>query len=185
MSSSLHLTNAAHILYLFENTEHYFKNLQSYIKTGLKFGHHLLIIENPVTYAEYARTMRQTLSKEELARIHYVDNQTFYRCCGDFHIQSILSHFSEILSPYLNGNISIRTWAHVEWGAQDHILDKLESFEHIADSSVRDMQLMSVCAYDASSIPARLQTSLMQSHQYLMTDSEFVESTLYRHFTSK
>ncbi|WP_227938158.1 MEDS domain-containing protein [Alkalihalobacillus deserti] len=112
--------------------------------------------------------------------MHHFDNHLFYRYYSDFHIHSIIENFSEILEPFLSENINIRTWAHVEWKKQDDISSKLEEFENLADCSVNEMGLMSVCAYDSSDVSASLQTTMMRSHEYLMTDREFVRSSLYR-----
>lgn len=56
----------------------------------------------------------------------------------------------------------------------------LEKYEVIADSNVYGMGLLSVCAYDAKSVPASLLMKLMRSHEYLMTDNELIRSNLYK-----
>lgn len=111
--------------------------------------------------------------------IHHIDNYLFYRCYGDFHIHNIVEHFSEILDPFSDENINIRTWAHVEWKEQDDISRKLEEFEDLADSSINEIGLVSVCAYNVGDVSASLQTTMMRNHEYLMTDKEFVRSSLY------
>lgn len=175
-----HVSSAAHILYIFEDIHYYLENMMAYIKAGIERNHHLFLIENSTIFSEAEQRIKESFSSEEQERIHHVDNYLFYRCYGDFHIQSIVEHFGEILDPFLKSNITIRTWAHVEWKEQDDISRKLEEFETLADCSVNEMGLMSVCAYAAADISASFQTTMMRSHEYLMTDTEFVRSSLYR-----
>ncbi|MBM7655279.1 hypothetical protein JOC76_004789 [Neobacillus cucumis] len=180
LSNDLEVSNSAHILYFFEDHNSYLNNMIAYIKAGIERNHHLLIIENKYLYNEAEKKINQLFSKEAQKFIHYIDNYLFYRCYGDFHIHSIVEHFGEILTPFFNEKMNIRTWAHVEWKEQDDISSKLEEFEHLADCSVNESGLMSVCAYSASDVSASLQTGMMKSHEYLMTDQEFVRSSLYR-----
>lgn len=169
-----------HILYIFENQNLYIQNLIAYIKTGIEKRHHLLIIENEKIYYEVKGIINTLFSSEEKDFIHYVDNVTFYGCYGDFHMHNIVEHFSDILDPFIKNNITIRTWAHVEWKEQDAISTKLEEFEQLADNAVNEIGIMSVCAYSGLELPASLQTTLMRSHKYLMTDQELFHSTLYK-----
>lgn len=180
LTNYMNLPNAAHILYFFENITNYTENMMAYIKAGLDRGHHLLIIENSTIYNEVKPWILKLFTNEQQKCIHHMDNYTFYNYYGDFHIQSILKNFDEVLEPFFSQDISIRTWAHVEWQKQDDISCKIEEFESLADFSVNNNGLMSVCAYDASDVTASLQTTMMRSHEYLMTDTELVQSTLYR-----
>jgi signal transduction histidine kinase len=100
---------------------------------------------------------------------------------GDFHTQSIIHHFQEIIDPFFNDNIPIRTWAHVEWSAQSDINHKLKEFEDSADCTVNEAGLVSVCAYPADSLTVSLYMNLMRNHEYLMTDKELIRSNLYKH----
>jgi len=172
--------NAAHILYFFENNNNYIENLLAYIKDGLERGHHLLIIENPTIYTMVEPLIGKQFSNEQQKCIHYIDNYSFYGYYGDFHVHNIVENFGEILKPFFKDEISIRTWAHVEWKKLDDISSELEEFENLADCSVNGMGLMSVCAYAATDLSASLQTTLMRSHEYVMTDTELVRSSLYR-----
>ena len=152
----------------------------AYIKAGIERNHHLIIIENFNLYSEAKERIDKLFSIEEKKSIHHIDNYTFYGCYDDFHIHSVVEHFGEVLAPFFDKKINIRTWAHVEWKEQERIFSKIAEFEHLADFSVNEMRLMSICAYTASDVTASLQTKMMRSHEYLMTDTELVRSTLYR-----
>ncbi|WP_372447616.1 hypothetical protein [Neobacillus rhizophilus] len=78
--------------------------------------------------------------------------------------------------------MSVRTWANVQWRNQENIEAELAAHEKLADCNVNEMGIMSVCAYSSSSISASLETRMMQSHEFLMTDIELVPSPLYKSF---
>ncbi len=172
--------SGSHVLYLYENEDRYIESVAAYALTCLNQGHDLLIIENESCRKAIERRLAEEMIDENLEQVHFVDNFDFYRQHGEFHACLTRNHFEAIMKPFLDEGISIRTWAHVEWKPQAHIQAKLEEFEVMADCSVKEQNLISVCAYDAKKISASLQTSLMRSHEYLMTDREFIVSGLYQ-----
>jgi PAS domain S-box-containing protein len=180
LSQMMQISNHGHILYVYEAIDSYVENAISYITTGIEHGHHLLIIDSKERFELIYFRLKELLSVEKLDYIHYVDNYEFYRLYEDFHCETIVNHFTEILNPFLVQNISIRTWAHVEWKEQDNIYSKIKKFENMADQSVNATELISVCAYDGNQISASLQSVLLRNHEYFMTDSELVKSNLYK-----
>jgi ubiquitin C-terminal hydrolase len=180
LTEYLQVSNAAHILYLFEDRNSYLENLIAYLDSGIEHGHHLLIIEKTTIFQEAAQRIDDLFSSEQKKRIHYLDNYLFYRHYGDFDTNKIVEHFREMFKHFLNQRKTIRTWAHVEWNILDDINRQLAEFEETANCCVDDLGIMSVCAYNSSDLSASLQTRLMRSHEYLMTDSEFVRSHLYK-----
>lgn len=172
--------SGSHVLYLYEEMDRYIESVASYALTCLNQGHHLLIIDNRSCREAIERKLAEEQIDENLEQVHFVDNFEFYQQHGEFQGCVTRNHFETIMKPFLDQGISIRTWAHVEWKPQAHIQAKLEEFEVIADCSVKEQNLISVCAYDAKTISASLQTSLMRSHEYLMTDREFIISGLYQ-----
>ncbi|SET19186.1 MEDS: MEthanogen/methylotroph, DcmR Sensory domain [Oceanobacillus limi] len=178
LTEQLEITSASHILYIYENTDYYIENMLAYIKAGIAQEDHIVIIENPTIFKKIVYRLNGLFSRQQRELIHYIDNYSFYQCYGNFHTLSILNHFNELVDPFLNNN-TVRTWGHVEWKKQENIFNKLEKYERLVDYDVNEMGLMSVCAYDASSVSAALQTSMMRSHEYLMTDKELVRSSLY------
>ncbi|MFD2045495.1 MEDS domain-containing protein [Ornithinibacillus salinisoli] len=179
LTRKVEVPSTSHILYFFESITYYVENMLAYMKSGIDQGHHIIIIENPEIYKRAVKRINQLFSITEREYIHYVDNYSFYRCYGDFHINSIVDRFGNMLEPYLCENINVRTWAHVEWNDQVDITCTMDDYERVADCSVNKMGLMSICAYDATNANAALQTSLMRSHEFLMTDKELVRSSLY------
>ncbi|WP_066316253.1 MEDS domain-containing protein [Bacillus sp. FJAT-29814] len=184
LTKYINVPDTAHILYLYNKKEIYLKNLMAYIKAGIYHHHHIMIIENASVYVEAGKLIRQLFSKEEQKLISYIDNDTFYNNHGNFISHNIVEHFGKILSPLRNDHISVRTWANVQWRNQENIEAELAAHEKVADCSIKDMGIMSVCSYSSSSISASLETRLMQSHEFLMTDEEFVLSPLYGNFVN-
>jgi signal transduction histidine kinase len=180
LTEKLEVTNGGHILYFYENIECYVNNAVSYIVTGIEQRHHLLVIDSRVRFQLINEKLKTILSAEQLTMVYYVDNFDFYRMYGDFHCRSIVKHFGEIIESFIEKDISIRTWAHGDWKEQDGIVAKLEEFENVADHSVNEMGLISVCAYNANTLTASLQMIMMRNHEYFMTDKELVRSALYK-----
>jgi hypothetical protein len=180
LTKFIHLPNTAHILYIFENKDCYIRNLLAYIKAGVERGHHLLIIESKETIDTVKQKISMTQKKINQDHIHFEDNNTYYQSNKDFHSHHIIDSFKTLMKPYLDQNIDIRTWANVQWMDQDNITSKLEDFEKLADCTVNDMGVISVCTYAASDVSASLQTALMRSHEFFMTDEEIARSTFYQ-----
>lgn len=180
LTKKLQVSNGGHILYFYDDLQHYLNNALSYIVTGLEHDHHILFIDSEEKNRLIEEKLKQILSNEQRCKVHFYDRCVFYGVHGDFNSQTIVNQLGEMLQPFLNKHISIRTWAHVDWKEQEGIADLLEKYEVIADSNVYGMGLLSVCAYDAKSVPASLLMKLMRSHEYLMTDNELIRSNLYK-----
>jgi len=180
LTDYLKVPNTAHVLYCFEDMSLYLDNMIAYCKGGIERGHHLYIIENPVIFDKAKQKISTLFTSDQQKLIHYMDNHLFYRYYGNFHIHKILQHFGEIINSFIEEKLSVWTWAHVEWNKQDDLACKLEEFEHLGDYAVNKMGIMSVCAYNSSDLNAALQTKIMRSHEYLMTDTEFSRSPLYK-----
>lgn len=168
-----------HILYVFQDTEKYINNALAFIKTGIKMGDYILVIENERITVKLNERLKACLSPEDWKDVSFVSNFEFYYISEDFHVPSIISTFARKLSPHLDQNRTVRTWAHVEWGARDDIASKVTSFEHLADEGVREMKVVSVCAYNERDICERLEEKLCTSHQFKMTDDEMKRSPIY------
>lgn len=179
LTDYLQITKSGHILYFFEERSSYLKNLLVYIKTGVERGHHVLVIEDPTFLTELTEELSNLLTEESRARVHYVDNKSFYHLHQHFCADRIIDHFSVVLTPFFQNNMTIRTWSNVVFNEEDEIERKVADFEDEGDRCVNGIDVISVCAYDASRNSAYMQTRLMRNHEYLMTDHEFVRSTLY------
>lgn len=164
--------SGGHIFYTFAKLDHYLKNAAEYIDSAIEQGDGILFIENEPIWKKLRERLTYTLQDNQLNRIHYINNFDFYCQKGNFHSASILEYFTEKTEPYSRSNIPFRTWAHVEWSHQDRIESKITEFENAADALIRQLGIISVCAYDAPRITENLERVLSRCHEYRLTDSQ-------------
>lgn len=180
LTKMMEVGNHGHILYIYDSMDAYMDNAVSYILAGIEQGHHIMLIEDHDVYKQIHQRLKKSLRRDELKCVHSFDNDEFYRVYHGFDCELIVDHFSKLMSGFNKNNITIRTWANVAWDDhEENITSKLEHFEHKADVSVHSSSLISVCAYNGEKISATFHNKLQRSHEYMMTDSEFVKSELY------
>jgi PAS domain S-box-containing protein len=177
LTQLLNVTNHGHILYIYDKLDRYVRNAVSFIKTGIKFGGHVFIIDNKDRYDRIYQELQKTLTCGEWSCIHYNDNDDFYGLNGEFHSENIFHYLENIIKPFQEKQIPIRIWSHVEWNEQD---EKLINFENKADECVYSNKVVSVCAYNGKQISASLENHLCRNHDYFMTDYQLVKSILYK-----
>lgn len=166
----LETSKGAHILYCIKQTERYIDNAASFIVAGIKQGDHILIVESERLYPKILKRVKESVSKDQLANIHYVNNFTFYWKNGNFHPPTILSYFADLITPFLEEKLSFRTWGHVEWRDELEIIKDIEEYERGIEQLMPETKAVSVCAYDAARVSAELQEVLINCHGFLMTD---------------
>lgn len=160
----------AHIFYSFENEEKYVDNLIVYLTAAIGLGNHVMIIENDRILPELQKRIKSELDEEQQKMIHTINNYEFYCYRGNFNKDTILSYLDNMLAPFLENNIPVQTWAHVEWREQEEIYQTLGNYEKEADQILQSANLITVCGYDASRVTKALEDMLMDSHDYYMTD---------------
>lgn len=163
-----------HILYYIHNQERYIENTVAYIVSGVEQGDRVFVIENERLSPAIVSKTKQLLSKEQFAKVHFINNFDFYSLHGEFNSMKITDYFSSIVNPYIEAQDSIRTWAHVEWGKVNDVIKTIGEYEMNANKTVSEMGIISVCAYDAERVPEELQETLMKNHDFFMTDDEIL-----------
>lgn len=158
-----------HICYIF-NINNYIETVISFIISGIKNEEQVLLVENERNILHIKKEIHKLLSKEELGNVHFLNNFDFYWSNGDFHPQTISLHFSKIINPLSTTGTFLRTWAHVEWGDEEELNEKIEEFEKVADKIVNEKKILSVCAYNRSEIPLTWEPILMKSHNVTIKD---------------
>jgi hypothetical protein len=162
--------NGAHIFYSFDNEEKYVDNLIVYLTAAIGLGNHVMIIENDRILPELQKRIKAEFNEEQQEMIHTINNYEFYCYRGNFNKDTILSYLDNMLSPFLENNIPVQTWAHVEWRDQEEIVQNLGEYEKEADVFLQATKLISICGYDANRVPESLKDILLDSHEYYMTD---------------
>lgn len=160
----------AHIYYSFENEEKYVDNLIVYVKAAIGLGNHIMIIENDRIMPDIQKRITAEFDPDQQEMIHTINNYEFYCYRGNFNKETILSYLDNMLAPFLEKNIPIQTWAHVEWRDQEEIFQNIGDYEKEADSILQATNLITICGYDANRVPDSLKDILMDCHDYYMTD---------------
>ncbi|UJF36485.1 MEDS domain-containing protein [Paenibacillus hexagrammi] len=180
LTQQLNINNGSHILYFYSTPEGYLQNAVSYIKAGLELNQHVIFIDSEERIVHVRGMLQRELKEEQWAFIHFVNNYEFYRMYDDFRFEKILQNLSDMIQPYIEGQLEIRLWGHVDWRMQDSIQSKLNLYECKCDLTLAELGYLTVCAYDGSQVPASIQLDMMRCHEYMMTDHELIVSNLYR-----
>lgn len=160
-----------HICYLF-NRKKYIESVVSYIISGIRNEEMVVLVENDRNILHIKNEIDKQLSDAQLVHFHYINNYDFYWSTGDFHTQTILHYFSQIINPLLETRKPIRTWAHVEWGDEKEVNDKIEDYEKIAHTLIKEKEILSVCAYDISKAPSHWQPILANCHSEMIIEDD-------------
>lgn len=168
-------STGAHIFYQFHDEDRYINNAISYVNAALAIGHHVMLIENDRFLPKIKEKIASQLTKEQSEKVQTMNNYDFYCYRGNFHKETILSYLTNMINPYIEKRIPIQTWAHVEWRDQAEIFQTLAEYEQEADQMLQKNNLITVCSYDAARVPETLKSTLMDCHDYYMTDDSIVQ----------
>ncbi len=172
MSEVLLREETGHILYCSQELDKYIENAVSYIVFGIKQGDYVLFVENTRIYPRVRKELENQLTEDELEQLLFINNFDFYWRNSSFHPSTILKHFDEATGHLLENGQAVRTWGHIEWGAQEDIEREIVEYETKLDTIVPEKNAISVCAYDASKLTDELRMKLMAVHGIYMTDEE-------------
>ncbi|OLN22198.1 hypothetical protein BTO30_10635 [Domibacillus antri] len=182
LTKNMELTSGAHLLYVYSDHEKYIENAVSFLAAGLEFGHGAVLIEHRSMYEKVIdRLASKGFSQKQLDTIIFADNDEFYGAHQSFNISAVLKTFADVIKPYTENDIPVRTWSKVRWG-EGHccVLENLPIYELQADQDIESVRIFTVCSYNGAEIPANIHMELMKSHQYVMTDTELTPSLFYR-----
>jgi hypothetical protein len=167
-------STGANIFYHFHDEDCYINNAISYVNAALDLGNHVMIIENDRILPKIEEEIAAQLTQGQRDSVHTMNNYDFYCYRGNFHKETILSYLTKMIEPYLEKQISIQTWTHVEWRDQAEIFQTLGEYEQEADQMLQQTKLITICGYDATRVPESLKSILMDCHDYYMTDDSIV-----------
>lgn len=179
LTDTIHITNGAHILYTYDHLEEYIGNAVSFIITGVQQGQYIIFIDSKERYESVISELKVRGCGDAISSIKYVDSFDFYLLGEKFHSATVLQSFQNVIKPYMDNDIVIRLWGHVEWQEHHNVEDELETYENECNITVSQMGILTVCAYSGRQVTASIQTKMMRLHEYLMTDKQFARSSLY------
>jgi len=170
LTKELKQANGAHILYEFANIEKYIDNAVTYVLGGIEQGDHVLILENDKLYPLIHKKLIHLLGQVEMDKVHRVNNFDFYTLQGNFNPNAKTKYLYKYLKPYVEQNISIRTWTHVEWGDQKKVIDDLKDYKEQMESKPYNLGLTSIFAYNTERLTPLIKEYLIKCHDVLMLD---------------
>ncbi|WP_368384802.1 MEDS domain-containing protein [Priestia aryabhattai] len=170
---------SVHVLYSYNESEDYIRQVVNYIQNGIFAGNCIILIENDRLYPFIHNELKTLLTTDQMKMINRINNFDFYYSSGSYHPPAILDYFNKTVQPYLEKGISFRSWAHVEWSSMEDPLHIIEDFEKIADNAVNQLSFPLICAYKSERMPEYLRNILMETHPYLLVEDDLILSEQY------
>ena len=161
-----------HICYIYNDCGGYLENLVSFIMTAINDGDHVLLVENDRNILTINKRLQNELSRNQLDNVHYMNNFNFYFSNETFHPQTVTMHFLNYIQPFIENNVSFRTWGHIEWGDDKDIERDIEKYEREVDKLTKDKGIISVCAYPAVKTSDSLRKRLENCHEVVLRADE-------------
>lgn len=181
LTKRLQVENGAHILYFYNSRESYVEQAASFVISGIKQQQYIIFVDTPDIYESVMAILQESLSIVDMQLITYINNYDFYEMYHDFNFERVIQNLQDILGPYIKSDATVRLWGHVDWlRGSSNVVQGLALYESHCDISVSELGFLTVCAYDATIVPAYIQTEMMRTHPYFMTDYELLRSNLYK-----
>ena len=169
-----------HVLYSFQEIENYLIQVVNYIQEGIAAGDYVILIENERLFPIIQKELTSKLTEGQMKFLHYVNSFDFYFSSGSYHPPAITDYFNKTLQPYVENQVSFRSWAHVEWATMEEPLFLIEDFEEIVDEAVNELSFPLICAYEGEKMPEYVKTFLMETHPYVLLEDDFIISEKYQ-----
>ncbi|WP_264298256.1 MEDS domain-containing protein [Bacillus sp. B1-b2] len=132
--------------------------LLSYIKEGIEAEEYIILVENEKNYALINQELEHLFSVKQREYLHFVNSLDFYFSSGSYHPPAITEYFNKVFQPYITKQLTVRSWAHVEWATFSSPYYLVEDFENIVDKAVNELQFPLVCAYSGDKMPGTYKT---------------------------
>ncbi|MGO5014918.1 ATP-binding protein [Niallia sp. Sow4_A1] len=178
------MTSGAHIMYITSNKDTYITNAASFIKAGLLLEQKVVLVDQKKIWPLIIKKLEENgLEKEKINQIHFIDSEEVYFRSENLQLASIIETISGSIDPdyFFNRDITMRFWGKAQsLFEQDKIIDNLLQYENEVDEYIRDYQNYAVCAYDGTELSASNYIHLKNAHPYVMTDTEFTLSNVYK-----
>lgn len=180
LTKDIDIDDGSHILYFYQSEDTYIQNAVSYILSAIEFNQKVVFIDTEKNFQRVVSELNIYISEKAIDNLlEYINNYDFYEMYQDFHFERVLDNFNHAIKYYVDNNINIRVWGHVDWKRQNDIDAKLHCYETEADLAINEIGYMTVCAYNSRKVQAYIQTELMKSHEFFMIDDQLVRSNLY------
>ena len=176
-----------HVVYTYTDHNKYIEHATSYVAEGLDKGHIILYVDRPQSFASVKENLRHAgYSEEQLKHIYFVDTDIAYETHENFNAEAVLKNLNDFFDPHVKDGNVLRGWGLVTWRPQSNttLIPSVALHEQNFDdffSRVASItgNYINVCAYDSLSLSGSLLIDLLQTHEYHMTDTDFLRSHLY------
>ena len=177
-----------HVVYTYTDRSKYIEHATSYVAEGLDKNHIILYVDQPTSFAAVKENLRNAgYTEEQMNHIYFVDTDMAYETHDNFNAEAVLKNLNDFFDPHIiEGNV-LRGWGLVTWRPQNikTLIPSVALHEqNFDDFFSRVAQItgnyINVCAYDSLSLSGSLLTELLQTHEYHMTDTNFLPSHLYK-----
>lgn len=181
LTKNMELISGTHILYLYTEQEKYWENMLSFLDTGLKLQHEVILLESADRFPEIKdRLLKRGFSAEQIDSILFADHCFFYGAHQSFEVETVLSVLKSSIQPYVEKDLPIRIWSRVFSNETMCCEADLPLYEQKADDLLKPLNTFTVCAYNSNEVTASFALSLMKGHSYVMTDDELTVSAYYK-----
>ncbi|MFS0780212.1 MEDS domain-containing protein [Bacillus sp. 1P06AnD] len=174
LSKDYHSGNGVHIFYNSFDVNAYIENASDYVISAIQQEKFVMIIENERLFPLLMRNIKKSLTPAQIETLYYINSFEFYCYRKNFYPSSIVEFFLQKIAPYLEKNMPVCTWGHVEWSDEKQISSVVAEYEHRIDRLVNEIGIMAVCAYDGSRVSPSLKKGLLNCHSVYMTDKQLL-----------
>lgn len=168
-----------HVLFFYIDMKNYMEEVIQFIHTGIDAGDYIILVENERKFKRIYEKLTCILTSEQMKQLHYVNSLDFYFSSGGYHPPAITEYFNKTVHPYVDNNISFRSWAHVEWATMEEPFHLIGELEKIIDQAVNQISFPLVCAYGQLKMPNFLSTLLLETHPYILKKDTLISSKKY------
>lgn len=168
-----------HVLFFYTGMQSYMEEVLGFIYAGIEAGEYVVLIDNDRNFKKISEQLKARLIPIQLKQLHYVNSLDFYFSSGSYHPPAITDYFNKTVQPYINQNITFRSWAHVEWATMDEPFHLIGDFERVVDNAVNEISFPLICAYGERKMPSTLETILLETHPYILKKEKLVFSQIY------
>lgn len=160
-----------HGIYFFQDQARYISKVVDFVVSGIERDEYSIIVENDRLIPLIQKRLKDLFDESRLEKVKFINNYDFYYAKGDFSINSIFDFLPNLIEGYTE-NLTVRSWAHVEWRDEPEVSKKLMGSEIEADEIVTETKLLSICAYDSERVSKELKEGLLTCHNFFINEKE-------------
>ncbi|HEO8422586.1 MEDS domain-containing protein [Niallia sp. FSL W8-0635] len=168
-----------HVLFFYTGMRNYMEEVIHFIHAGIEAGEYVILVENERNFNRIYEHLKPKITSAQMKQLHYVNSLDFYFSSGGYHPPAITEYFNKTVQPYIDNNISFRSWAHVEWATMEEPYHLIGEFERIVDTAVNQISFPLICAYGELKMPHILTALLLETHPYILKEDKLILSKTY------